>query len=112
MGGLSVTITGTGAKEVPRSSKAQTRAEPPVAPASASETAPTADDAASPRADFVIQLPNTRLSIELDKATNRYIFKSVDPETGEVIRQYPTEPMLSQIARVRRITGLTIDQDA
>ncbi|MFZ5834361.1 MAG: flagellar protein FlaG [Pseudomonadota bacterium] len=106
---MSVTITGTGARDVPRSAKAQPKAEPPVSPLP--ETA-AAGDAASSGTDFVIKQTATRLSIELDKATNRYIFKTVDPETGEVIRQYPTELMLSQIARVRRITGLTVDQDA
>lgn len=109
MSELSVTISGYGAREVPRSANAQTRDALPVA--SAPETA-SADNAASPQANLVIKQLTTHLSIELDKATNRYIFKSVDPETGEVIRQYPTEPMLSQIARVRRITGLTVDQDA
>lgn len=56
--------------------------------------------------------PSTRLSIVHDEATGRYVFKSIDEKTGEVVRQYPTEDMLSQIARVREITGLTVDTGA
>lgn len=55
---------------------------------------------------------NTRLSIERDEATDRFVFKSLDAETGEVIRQYPTKEMLTLIARVRQITGLTVDKGA
>ncbi|MGK2873206.1 MAG: flagellar protein FlaG [Alphaproteobacteria bacterium] len=55
---------------------------------------------------------NTRLSIERDEATDRYVFRSVDENTGEVIRQYPTDEMLTQIARVRQIVGLTVDTGA
>lgn len=55
---------------------------------------------------------NSRLSIERDESSNRYVFKSINRDTGEVIRQYPTEQMLSQIARVRQIAGLTVDTGA
>lgn len=55
---------------------------------------------------------NTRLSIERDEATDHYVFRSVDENTGEVIRQYPTDEMLNQIARIRQITGLTVDTGA
>ncbi len=54
---------------------------------------------------------NTRLSIVRDETTGRYVFKSVDQNTGEVIQQYPTEQMLTQIARLRQIVGLTVDKD-
>jgi len=53
---------------------------------------------------------NTRLSIQHDDATDRYVFRSIDPQTGDVLMQYPTKEMLSQIARVREITGLTVDK--
>lgn len=52
---------------------------------------------------------NTRLRIEHDKTTDRYVFMSIDKTSGEVMRQYPTEAMLAQIARVRQLTGLAID---
>lgn len=53
---------------------------------------------------------NTHLSIQLDDATGRYVFRSIDPQTGDVLMQYPTKEMLAQIARVREITGLTVDE--
>lgn len=62
---------------------------------------------------FQLQLPpNSRLAIERDEATSRYVFKSVDQATGEVIQQYPTESMLAQISSVRRIIGLAVNAGA
>lgn len=59
-----------------------------------------------------IQASNTSLVIERDEATDHYVFRTVDKSTGNVIRQYPTEQMLSLFARARRLTGLTIDTGA
>ncbi len=55
---------------------------------------------------------NTRLSIQLDKASGHYVFRSIDPQTGEVVAQYPTREILAQIAHFRSLTGLTVDEDA
>lgn len=55
---------------------------------------------------------NSRLSIERDEATGHYVFKSIDPNTGDVLQQYPTEKMLSVLAQVRDVTGLTVDKNA
>ncbi len=95
----------------PRTVRVQTQAssEPSVPVASTPEPAqPIVQSPDKALATFTP--PNTHLSIEHDAATNRYVFKSVDENTGEVIRQYPTEQMLTQIAHVRRITGLTVDK--
>jgi uncharacterized FlaG/YvyC family protein len=55
---------------------------------------------------------NTRLSIERDEETGHYVFRSIDQQTGEVVAQYPTKEILAQIAQLRAITGLTVDEDA
>lgn len=103
---------GAGAGGTPRIARGQHQEEPPNTPASIkpAEVAPVEQ---SPDKTLTGLIPkNTRLSIEHDKATNRYVFKSVDENTGEVLRQYPTEQMLAQIARVRQIAGLTVDTGA
>ncbi len=85
-------------------------APPPFAPP---EQAPKAATEPAPAKVLAALAPdNTRLSIVHDEATGRYVFKSINQETGEVIRQYPTEDMLSQIARMRQVAGLTVDTDA
>lgn len=106
MSELSVTGIGVSIGAPPRNAQSQTKVEVPrpVVPATSERPDVPARDA--PAAS------NIRLSIVHDEATDRYVFKSVDTDTGEVIRQYPTEPMLRQIARVREITGLTVDSAA
>lgn len=47
----------------------------------------------------------TRLAIERDEASSRYVFRTIDQITGEVVRQYPTEKMLLNIAQVHLAIG-------
>ena len=56
---------------------------------------------------------NKNLEFSIDESTNKQVFKLTDSETGEVIRQYPTEEMLSisrAIDQVQR--GLLLKQEA
>ncbi len=55
---------------------------------------------------------NQRLSLDRDEVTSRVVFKSIDRESGETIKQFPTEEMLRQIARMRDVTGLALKVDA
>lgn len=98
----------------PRPARFQTQASESPAPAVPAPADPPAQPIvqSSVPSLAVITPPNTRLSIERDEATDRYVFRSVDENTGEVIRQYPTDEMLTQIARVRQIVGLTVDTGA
>ncbi len=108
MSSPSVTITGAGIREPAHNAQSQTGVQGPdalIAIAAAREATVVTDrPAVSPQ--------STRLSVELDRETSRYIFKSVDPDTGNVVHQYPTEQMLSLFAHVRQITGQTVDKSA
>lgn len=55
---------------------------------------------------------NTRLRIEQDEETGRFVYRSIDKETGEVVRQFPAEEMLNLIARFRDAAGLIVDSKA
>lgn len=55
---------------------------------------------------------NERLSITRDADTGMYIYRSVDRESGEVLRQWPAESMLQFKAYIRKVTGLMIDRQA
>jgi flagellar protein FlaG len=53
---------------------------------------------------------NSRLQIVQDKETGEYIYRSIDPSTGEVIRQWPPEQLLALREDLRTMEGLLIDK--
>jgi uncharacterized FlaG/YvyC family protein len=62
---------------------------------------------------------NARLSIEHDKSTGRFIYRSIDEETGDVIAQWPDEQFLSQLehivaedANLSAKAGMALDEHA
>ena len=58
------------------------------------------------------QLDNTSLQIELDELSGRFIFQSIDNESGEVVRQFPPEELLRLLSIVRDAEGLAVDEQA
>jgi uncharacterized FlaG/YvyC family protein len=53
---------------------------------------------------------NARLTIEKDHESGKYVYKSVNRDTGEVIKQWPREKMLKAIAAYKNTSGLIIDK--
>ncbi|MDP6565099.1 MAG: flagellar protein FlaG [Alphaproteobacteria bacterium] len=51
-----------------------------------------------------------RLSISFERSIGRFVYRGVDPETGEVVREYPSQEVLKRIAALREIAGVTIDR--
>ncbi|MEX0297937.1 MAG: flagellar protein FlaG [Kordiimonas sp.] len=56
--------------------------------------------------------PETELRIDKDDETGRFVYKSVDKESGEVIKQFPPETILELISQYRSLEGLVVDDDA
>lgn len=56
--------------------------------------------------------PQTRLIIEVDPDTRRFVYKSVDAKTGELVRQWPNEQILGMIRVMRSLSGLAVDGKA
>lgn len=56
--------------------------------------------------------PDTKLRIDKDDDTGRFIYKSVDKESGEVVKQFPPETILELISQYRSLEGLVVDDDA
>jgi len=52
---------------------------------------------------------NTTLRIEQDEDTGRFIYKSIDNDTGEVVRQFPPEDILEVLALFRDPEGVILD---
>ena len=51
-----------------------------------------------------------RLSISFEKSIGRFVYRGVDRQTGEVVREYPPEEVIKRIAHLREIAGITIDR--
>ena len=56
--------------------------------------------------------PSTKLRIDKDEDTGRFVYKSIDTESGEVIKQFPPETILEIISQYRSLEGLVVDDDA
>lgn len=56
---------------------------------------------------------NRNLEFSVDESTDKQIFRLKDSETGEVIRQYPTEEMLAISRAIDQVQqGLLLKQEA
>jgi uncharacterized FlaG/YvyC family protein len=55
---------------------------------------------------------DSKLQIEQDEETGTFIYRSVDPETGEVLRQWPSEDILKLRASLRDMEGILVDKKA
>lgn len=53
--------------------------------------------------------PAGRLQIDRHEDSGMFVYKTVDPATGEVLRQYPTDEMLRYISYHRKSEGLVVD---
>ena len=61
----------------------------------------------------VLKQANKNLEFSVDETTKRQMFKLTDVETGDVIRQYPTEEMLSISRAIDQVQqGLLLKQEA
>nr|WP_240990330.1 flagellar protein FlaG [Cupriavidus taiwanensis] len=52
------------------------------------------------------------LRFEIDEATHRVITKVIDKETGDLIRQMPTEEVLRIARAIDKLQGLFVNQAA
>ena len=55
---------------------------------------------------------DTRLSIDTDEETGKFVYKSVDRKSGEVVRQFPPEEFLRLIGSMQNLEGLVVDEKA
>ncbi|QCI80192.1 flagellar protein FlaG [Hankyongella ginsenosidimutans] len=56
---------------------------------------------------------NAKLSIRLDKDANRFVYEFLDPKTGEVTAQFPTEEVLKLLkANNQPVSGAALDRTA
>ncbi len=102
--------------EQPKLSEGPTQLSRPVEPAEKSlkETENPLDKAAEVIEGFLSEIGgnNSRLQIDLDKDAGVFIYKSVNPETGEVIAQFPSDDVVRALTQFRDAEGLVVDKRA
>lgn len=54
--------------------------------------------------------PNASLEIDVLEDGGGFVYKAVDPETGEVLKQFPAEEVLKRLERMSRLKGLAVDE--
>ncbi len=60
---------------------------------------------------FEIEIePELRLRVRFDEPAGRFVYQGINPQSGEVERQFPPDEALQRIARNRDIAGLTLDE--
>lgn len=50
------------------------------------------------------------LSISYDDSSGLFIYRGLDPESGEVVREYPPEEVLRRMRHLRDLRGLSLDR--
>jgi flagellar protein FlaG len=107
-----LTIAGIAASK-PVHTKAQTEGavKPVIAPADTGEEFRSQEkDTRQPLSGNRNLASNARLTIEKDSDTGKYVYKTVDRETGKVIRQWPREKLLKAITEHQNVSGLIVDK--
>jgi len=59
--------------------------------------------------DFMGEM-NRSLQFKVDEDSGRDVIKVLDKSTGDVIKQYPSEEVLSLVSKLSETAGLLIDQ--
>lgn len=53
-----------------------------------------------------------KLSIRYDEGSGRFVYREIDPATGEVLREFPPEEVLERLARMKSLAGASFDWKA
>ena len=76
------------------------------------EVSVEAHAAARPYTPAPVQVPMTRMELDVDKASDRFVGRVVNTETGAVVVQVPSEAMLRLWEKTRQMIGALLDKRA
>lgn len=71
----------------------------------AKETSLELVKSAAAKGNSILQATNRNLEFQVDDSTNKVVVKIVDSKSGDILRQIPSEDMLSFIKRMQDIEG-------
>jgi flagellar protein FlaG len=79
----------------------------------AAESSPAQLQNAVDSINKTLKQANRSLEFSVDESTNKQVFKLVDTDTGDTIRQYPSEEMLAISRAIDQVQqGLLLKQEA
>lgn len=55
------------------------------------------------------QIPEGRFSIDQDSDSGRFVYRLINSDTGEVLKQFPGDYVLRRVAYYRELEGLAVD---
>ena len=87
--------------------------QPPDHQGGGAESPPPKVDTSKKGSPTVVEVEvdaRLKLRVQLDEPSGRYVYQSIDPQSGEVKRQFPMEEALRAIARLHDIAGLALDK--
>jgi flagellar protein FlaG len=73
--------------------------------ADAQETSLEVVKSAMAQGSSILQATNRNLEFQVDDSTKKVVVKIVDSESGDVVRQIPSEQMLAFIKRMQELEG-------
>jgi flagellar protein FlaG len=113
---MQAAVTGSSARETrttPRTEARAANAGTAPAPATAlpakRELSPEESKILTDELNKVMKIIGTKISFSVDKGTKRIVIKVFDSETGEIIRQIPSEEMLQASQRITELVGILFD---
>jgi flagellar protein FlaG len=128
--GLTSKSTPSSALQLPPRDKAENAGQEerrPADPGEGAEPRIRAQDSRVARIDQLQRMAeeafsadNLKLSIKYNKEAGRFVYRGLDPTTGEVVREYPPEEVLERMARLRQesaqareaaAAGVSIDKE-
>ena len=56
--------------------------------------------------------PKGRFSIDQDSDSGRFVYRLINSDTGEVLKQFPGDYVLRRVAYYRELEGLAVDSQA
>ena len=83
-----------------------------IARVTAQAAATTPPPAPAPEPAAPAASPDLRLNIERDQASGAFVYKFVNPTTGQVIQQIPSEELLKLRAAAEYVAGRVVDTKA
>ena len=64
----------------------------------------------APSAPEPVRIPITRMELDIDKPTGRFIGRIVESETGAVVAQVPSEAIIRLLEKTRELVGKLLDK--
>ena len=61
--------------------------------------------------DVVSELLGRKLRINRDEDSDRFVYQSIDRDTGDVLRQFPPEEILEILGKFRAPEGIVLDDE-